>query len=208
MSQAFNNWQISGTYPVTVGGTGVTAKYFPNVSGLINTTGTAPSATSAAGQLDVPGRNILNGQQFEIRASGNFEVGSGGACPNVLIELVANTGTVSSPTYTVIANSGEITAQNLTGTYYDWFVRATVQGSTQSGTLQGSYLFMADGVIENSTPKTLDHTLTGLVFGPTAAQAQSSNQSQTDPVFGLLVRVTFSISEAGNSANMFEFGLY
>ena len=156
----------------------------------------------------MPGRNILNGQQFEIQASGNFEVGSGGACPNVLIELVANTGTVTSPTYTVIASSGEITAQNLTGTYYDWFVKATVQGSTQSGTLQGSYLFMADGVIENSTPKALDHTLTDLVFGPTAAQQQSSNQSQTDPVFGLLVRVTFSVSESGNAANMFQFGLY
>ena len=208
MANAFANWQVSGTYPSTVGGTGVTAKYFPAPSGQINIAGTAPSSTSAAGELSVPGRNILNGQQFTIKATGNFEVGSGGACPNVLIELVANTGTISSPTYTVLASTGEITAQNLTGTFYDWAIEASVNGSTQSGLLQGSYRAIVDGTVVNSTPKALDHTLTGLVFGPTAAQAQSSNQSQTDPVFGLLVRVTFSVSEAGNSANLFEFGLY
>ena len=153
MANAFANWQVSGTYPSTVGGTGVTAKYFPAPSGQINIAGTAPSSTSAAGELSVPGRNILNGQQFTIKATGNFEVGSGGACPNVLIELVANTGTISSPTYTVLASTGEITAQNLTGTFYDWAIEATVNGSTQSGLLQGSYRAIVDGTVGNSTPK-------------------------------------------------------
>lgn len=207
MPTPFNNWPISGTYPVTVGGTGTTAKYFPVPSGQIGITGTAPSSTNAFGQLAVPGGNRLNGQQFEIRATGNFEVGSGGACPNVKIDLVANTGTITSPTYTVIANSGQITAQNLTGTWYDWALTAVVNGSTQSGTLQGRYTFAADGAVQKSNTA-LDNTLTGLVFGPTAAIAQSANQATTDPVFGLLVRVTFSVSEPGNSANMFEFGLY
>lgn len=207
MSQLFNNWQVNGTFPVTVGGTGITAKYFPAPSGLINTIGTAPSATNAAGQLDVPGRNILNGIPFGIVAAGNFEVGAGGACPSVTIEIVANTGTVTSPVYTVIMTSGAITAQNLTGTFYDWFFDAEVQGSTGSGTLQGRYSAVVDGtVVRNNV--TLTNTISGLAFGPTAAQAQSSNQTTTDPVFGLLTRVTFSVSEPGNSANMFQFGLY
>jgi len=174
---------------------------------LINTTGTAPSSTSAAGQLPVPGGNRLNGQQFGIKATGNFEVGSGGACPNVLIELVANTGTITSPTYTVIAGSGQITAQNLTGTFYDWSIDATVNGSTGSGTLQGKYVIVADGTVVKSNTA-LDHTLSGLVWGPTATNVSTPNGLGTDPVFGLLVRVTFSVSESGNSANMYEFGLY
>jgi len=205
MSQPIVNWQVSGPFPVTVGGTGTTAKYFPAPSGLINTTGTAPSSSSAAGQLPVPGGNRLNSQQFTIKATGNFEVGSGGACPNVLLEVVANTGTVSSPTYTVLANSGEITAQNLTGTFYDWAFELNCNGSNGSGTLQGSYRCIVDGTVVNSTPKALDHTLTGLVFGPTTS---TPNQTGTDPVFGVLVRVTFSVSETGNSANMYEFAIY
>lgn len=207
MAQPFVNYQINGTFPVTVGGTGTSAKYFPAPSGLINTTGTAPSATSAAGQLPVPGRNILNGQTFKIKAAGNFEVGSGGACPGVTIEVVANTGTITSPSYTVIGTSGSITAQNLTGTFYDWYFDFDVQGSTGSGTLQGRYSAVIDTtVVRNNV--TLTNTLSGLSFGPTASQAQSSNQTTTDPVFGLLVRVTFSVSESGNSANLFEFGCY
>ena len=208
MPQPINNWQISGQFPVTVGGTGLTAKYFPAPSGQIGVTGTAPSSSNAAGQLAVPGGNRLNGQQFTIQATGNYEVGSGGACPNVTIDLVANTGTIASPSYTVLGSSGAVTAQNLTGTFYDWSIRAAVNGSTGSGLLQGIYTAVVDGVIENSTPKALDHTLTGLVFGVTATTQSTPNGLGTDPVFGLLVRVTFSVSESGNSANMFEFAIY
>ena len=206
MAQPFNNWQVSGQYPSTVGGTGTAAKYFPVPSGLIGISGTAPSATSAVGQLAVEGRHILNGQTFEIRAGGNFEVGSGGACPGVTIDVVANTGTVLVPVYTVLGTTGAITAQNLTGTFYDWFFKFNVQGSNGSGTLQGTYLAVVDGSIVNSTTKVLDHTLSGLIWGPTVPSAP--NQNQTDPVFGLLVRATFSVSEPGNSANLYEFGLY
>src|SRR5215472_12462330 len=126
---AIANWLINGANPVTVGGTGTTAKYFPAPSGNFTAgASVAPSSTNATGQLPVPGGNRVNGTTFNIRAAGNFEVGSGGACPNVTIEIVANTGTVLSPTYTVIMTSGAITAQNLTGTFYDWYFDADVQG--------------------------------------------------------------------------------
>lgn len=206
MSQPIANWQITGINPSSVGGTGTTAKYFPAPSGQINVTGTAPSSTSAAGQLAVPGGNRLNGQTFKIKAAGNFEVGSGGACPNVLIEVVANTGTITSPTYTVIMTSGQITAQNLTGTFYDWYFDADVSGSNGSGLLQGRYSCVADAtVLRNNV--TLTNTLSGLVFGPTNNQ-NAPNALGTDPVFGLLTRVTFSVSEPGNNANMYEFAIY
>lgn len=205
--QPFDNWQIDGIHPSTVGGTGTTAKYFPAPSGQISITGTAPSSTSAAGQLNVPGRNILNGQTFKIKAAGNYEVGSGGACPSVTVEVVANTGTVLSPSYTIIMTSGAVTAQNLTGTFYDWQFNADVMGSTGSGTLTGRYSAVMDNTLVRDNVL-LTNALSGLVFGPTAAQSQSSNQTTTDPVFGLLVRVTFSVSEPGNAANMYEFGLY
>lgn len=157
--------------------------------------------------MAVPGRNILNGIPFEIVAAGNFEVGSGGACPNVLIEVVANTGTVTSPTYTVIMTSGQITAQSLTGTFYDWYFDAIVQGSNGSGTLQGAYTSVIDGtVVRNNVA--LTNTISGISFGPTPTQQQGSNIATTDPAFGLLVRVTFSVSEPGNAANMYEFAIF
>jgi hypothetical protein len=159
------------------------------------------------GQLAVPGRNELNGCAFNIRAAGNFEVGSGGACPNVTIDVVANTGTISSPTYTVIMTSGAITAQNLTGTFYDWFFDGEVQGTTGSGTLQGAYDCVVDTTLVKNH-QALTNTLTGLVWGPTATQQQGANIATTDPVFGLLVRVTFSVSEPGNAANLYQFELY
>src|ERR1035437_5635154 len=101
MSSPFNNWQVSGQYPSTIGGTGIGRKFFPAPSNQIGVVGVAPSATSSAGQLNIEGRNILNGYPFAIKAAGNFEVGSGGACPNVLIEVVANTaGLGATPSFT------------------------------------------------------------------------------------------------------------
>ncbi len=205
--QTVNNFQINGSSPVSVGGTGVAAKYFPAPSGQINVTGTAPSATNAAGQLAVYGGNRLNGTPFRIIAAGNYEVGSGGACPNVLIEIIANTGSITTPTYTVLCSSGQLTPQNLTGVFYPWYFEATVQGDTQSGLLQGRYSMVADAIVEKNNV-TLDNTLSKLVFGPTPLvnpNAPTPNATGSDPVFGLLVRVTYSVSEVGNAANMFNF---
>ena len=199
MSSPFNNWQVSGQYPSTIGGTGIGRKFFPAPSNQIGVVGVAPSATSSAGQLNIEGRNILNGYPFAIKAAGNFEVGSGGACPNVLIEVVANTaGLGATPSFTTLMSSGTITAQNLTGTWYDWFFEGKVVGTTQSGTLTGVYTGVVDGNLVRDNVL-IDHNLSGLVFG------SSSPATSTDPVFGLLVCVTFSVSETGNSANLYQF---
>ena len=192
MSWTINNYSITGANPSTVGGTGTGTKFFPNLPGpSIGVANTTPSSTSGVGQLDVPGSNRLNGIVFHALASGNFEVGAGGACPSVTITVSANTGTKQSPSYTVLATTGAITAQNLDGVFYPWYVDDTLEGDTLSGVVQGSFSSQTDGVAVSGT--TLTHNLSGINF------------STQEPAFGLVVGVQFSVSEPGNSANMYQF---
>lgn len=191
----FANFQVNGANPSTVGGTGTAAKYFTAPSrNFTSGVSTTPSSSSAVGQLSVPGNGELNGQTFFVTASGDFEVGSGGACPSVTIDIQANTGTLTSPTYTTIITSGAITAQNLTGTLYSWFLEGQMSGTTASGILSG----IQYGSIDNTARAqiALTSALSGLNFG------------SSSPVFGLVARVTFSVSEAGNLANLYQFNLH
>lgn len=190
----FANFQVGPANPSTVGGTGTGAKYFTAPSNNFTSgVSTAPSSSSAVGQLLVPGNGELEGQPFLITAAGDFEVGSGGACPNVTIDIQANTGTAASPTYTTIITSGAITAQNLTGTFYSWFLQGRVVGTSASGILSG----LQYGSIDNTARAqiALTSALSGLNF------------SSTSPAFGLVARITFSVSESGNSANLYHFTL-
>ncbi len=199
MSSVTSQWNINGSSPTTVGGTGTTAKYFASPSGNF-TSGVAPiagpSSTSGFGALPIRGDNQLNGQQFSIVAAGNFEVGPGGACPSVTIEMVANTGTITSPTWTVIATTGAITAQTNLNTFYPWQLEATLNGDTQSGTISGYQISVVDNTLQS--PAALSSVLSKLNFAGSAIYPGA-------PVFAVAIRVTFSVSEPGNSANMFEF---
>lgn len=189
------NWQITGVNPVTVGGTGTAPKYFTVPSGNFTAgPATTPNAANATGQLAVPGSNQLNGQRFKIVACGDFEVGTGGACPNVTIDIVANIGTLVAPIYTVLATTGAIVAQTAVGIFYPWYIVADVIGTTAAGTLGGTQAANVDNTVVAAAA--LTHTLSGLNF------------SGVSPVFGLAVRTTFSVSESGNSANMYQFGIY
>ena len=162
---------------------------------------TLPNYLNAQGQINIPSKGaVLNGRPFEIDLVGNFEVGSGGACPSVLIEVVANTGTISTPNYTVIANSNAMTLQNLTGVLYPFSFKIQASGDTGSGLLQGRYSFIGDAVVSKNNVA-LVNTLSGLNFGSNSGVNVAANA----PVFGLLCRVTFSVSAAGNAANLFTF---
>ncbi len=194
-----NQWNINGSSPVTVGGTGTAAKYFTQPSGNFTAgASTTPSSTNATGQLAVRGDNELNGQQFMILAAGNFEVGPGGACPAVTIDMVANTGTLISPTYTVIASTGAVTVQTNVGVFYPWQIEATVNGDTQSGILSGYQVSVVDNSVKAGGVNALASTLSGLNFFGNVIFPGA-------PVFGVVMRVTFSVSEPGNAANMFQF---
>ena len=200
----FNNWAINGANPVTTGGLGITPKYFVQPSGNF-TSGPAntPNANNATGQLAIHGDNTLNGQRFLVEASGNYEVGSGGACPSVRFDLQANTGTLIAPIYTTIATSGLVTAQSNTNQFYPWAMAVTITGDTQSGTISGTQTWVLDNTV-SANNGALTAVLAGLNFNPTQ-NVPAVNGQPNAPVFGLVMRVTFSVSEPGNSANMFMF---
>jgi hypothetical protein len=147
--------------------------------------------SSAVGQLEVPGSNRLNGQLFHVQAYGNFEVGAGGACPAVTLSLFANTGTRTAPITTRLAVSTPYTAATeLNATFYPFTMDVSLMGDTMSGVVQGTYLFQIDG----------GATQTG-----TTVLLSGVNFSTTEPAFGLVMAITFSVSEPGNSSNLFAF---
>lgn len=180
---------VNGLNPSTVGGIGTAAKYFPALFGGFNTLSVAPSATSAAGQLVVPGNNVLNGQLFDVLVAGNLIAGSAAGSESVTVDLVANVGTVSTPSYTVIGSTGAY-APPVDGVEHSFAIKAELYGDTLSGIVGGEYVSMIDGLKQNSSPK--DATaLTGINMGSSAP-------------FGLAVRVTFSVSNANNAAKLYQ----
>jgi hypothetical protein len=202
-----NQWQINGANPVTVGGTGITAKYFTQPSGnFTQGPSTTPNSTNATGQLAVRADNQLNGQQFHVIAAGNFEVGAGGACPSFTLEMVANTGTPTSPTYTVIASSTAITVQANLGVFYPWQMEAYINGDTLSGTINGHYDYTIDNTYTSN--QALKSVLSGLNFFSGGGSTTPPVVGVGLPVFGIVMRVTFGVSEPGNSANMYQFQIF
>jgi hypothetical protein len=184
------DFQVSPLFPSIVGGTGTTAKYFPRALGAsIGVQSVAPSSTNAAGQLSVPGNSILNGQLFEVLVGASFGNDSGDPSGTVKLELVANTGTLTTPSYTVLAST---TAQVPSTQPVDAAFKVTLFGTSASGIVQGSYLALMNGAINNTTPKALDNNLSGIKF------------SNGVP-FGLVVRATFGTSDATNTASLYQF---
>lgn len=193
MAQVNTNYAVNGAFPSVVGGTGTAIKYFPNVPGpSIGVASTTPSSASAKGQLNVPGANTLNGQRFTVNVTGNISIDPTISCPSVTIALYANTGTVTSPSYTAIATTGSVVAGNFDNE--DFALSVTLFGTTASGVVQGSQQAFFNAALVNSTPKALQANLSGINFG---------NQIP----FGLVVGVTFSVSGANNTANLYQFVL-
>ena len=199
MAQAIVNYSINGANPSTVGGTGTSIKYFPNLPGpSIGVANVTPSATSAAGQMLVPGSNRLNGQPFHVCASGNFEVGAGGGSATVTIALRANTGTVTTPVYTTIATSTAYAAEALDGVFYPFDFDVKIQGDSQSALIQGQQTVLIDNSVNVAAT-----ALTSSLFGLLPATGAFAGE----PPFGLVLGITFGTSEVGNSANLFAFSI-
>lgn len=200
------DYQINGLNPVAVGGTGTTVKYFPRLlsasaSPLLGTAPSTPSATNPAGMLVVPANNELNGQNFTVTAVGNYLMGASAGSETVTLSLYAVTGTLASPTYTAIATTGAITpTPNVDGIQHSWMLKATLYGDTLSGIVGGSYSAFDNGVLQNTTPKQttaisgIDLNVGNVSLGIGVA-------------FGLVVGVTFSVSNASNAAKMYQFNL-
>jgi hypothetical protein len=192
--QVVTNFLVNGLTATTVGGTGTSVKYFPNIPGSsIGVANTTPSSSSARGQLSVPGNSALNGQDFEVVVIGAVNTDSAIACPTVTVALYANTGTVASPSYTAIATTGGITGASLSLNDEPFAIRARLSGDSASGIVGGFYTAMYNGVLVNSTQK--------------ATTLLSSINFANDVPFGLVVGVTFSVSGANNLATLYQFSL-
>ncbi len=189
-----NDFQVNGLFPSIVGGTGVGApvKYFPRLLGAsIGVQSVAPSAASAAGQLVVPGNYELNGQWFDVLAAGYILAGNSDSSTNVEVALYAQTSTtLTSPTYYKIATTGAV-AMPYSNTYYSWGLKVQLIGETLSGVVRG----LQKSVVGSATWSS-EATLT--------ANLSSVNFGSATP-FGLVVGVTFTQSDAKNSAGLLQF---
>ena len=186
-----NDFLVNGLNPSTVGGSGTTVKYFPRLLGSsIGVESGAPSASSAAGQLVVNGNNALNGQWFNVLVGVGITGGAADSSVTAKVSLYANTAALgAAPSYTEIATTGLFT-QPLELTEYEVGLKVSLFGTTGSGIVRG----IQSGVYgaNNLAAAALTNNLSGINFGSQAP-------------FGLVVGVTFSSSDASNSAKLYQF---
>ena len=186
-----NDFLVNGLNPSTVGGSGTTVKYFPRLLGSsIGVESVAPSASSAAGQLVVNGNNALNGQWFNVLVGVGITGGAADSSVTAKVSLYANTAALgAAPSYTEIATTGLFT-QPLELTEYEVGLKVSLFGTTGSGIVRG----IQSGVYgaNNLAAGALTNNLSGINFGSQAP-------------FGLVVGVTFSSSDASNSAKLYQF---
>ncbi|SRR6266480_1377381 len=200
------DFQVNGLNPSTVGGVGTAAKYFPRVLGTsIGNFSAAPSATSAAGQLVVPAFGELQGQKFRVIAAGDVLPFTGGGTYNV--DIVANTGTVASPTYAVLATTGAITLASATAVNFS--LEANLSGTNNAGATPGKLSGWFWGA-QNDTAIAITQVGATLATIATAAPTGLDFvKGQAVPtagiVVGLVARVTFSVSLAQNFARLYQF---
>ena len=175
-------------------------KYFPFVPGS-----SIGVNSSNNGYLLIPAGNIVNGQRLSIRATGNFAVGDlTGPCPTVTIGLypVTFTGGLSTASIgsTAIVSAVSTTQANINAVY-PWALIVDMAGDSASGLVQTlSGAIVIDGVNTSATAG-LTTGLTKINFAPGTTLPASG---QVAP-FGLVVGVTFSVSEAGNTATLYQF---
>ena len=163
MSFPIQDWGANGGFPSTVGGTGTSVKYFGRnaafAAGATWTSPATPSSTNASGLMVVPGDLKLNGQVLEVVASGAFFPSSAiSSSETVTVALYAVTGTITSPTYTQLASTGAF-APGVDGLWYNFTIRANMQGNNDSGIVGGNYSAVVNNTVANSTPKALDSAL-------------------------------------------------
>lgn len=183
--------QISSSNPATVGGLGTNFKYFPATPGA--SIG-VPSLNN--GYLPIPGNNVYNGRSFTVRAAGNFAVGDVTSAVRINlypVTFVNNWSTASIvpvQIYSLIA----VGLAN-TNTPYPWMLRIDLCGDTGSGLVQAQAAFgLMDGQT-GGTPSSIVSGLSGINFGSSIP-------------YGLAIGVAFSVSNAGNTASCYQFGLF
>jgi hypothetical protein len=203
--QTVSNLLLNGNTPVTVGGTGTTAKFFPPVPGpSINV------ASTKVGYIFPQGNNASNNQKLHVIACGNLTVDPTIACPTFRVELVGSTNyTAAAPTYVSLADStaeqpGEISGDAVAT--QPWSIDSWLQVDGTGGVMQG-YSFIQVGGELDVVPTVgagLSNTFTGISM---SAPINPVGVTGSTAPFALAVRVTFGTSAAGNLASMYQFAL-
>lgn len=167
--------------PPVVNNTGVTTiQIFPAFVNL--------AATTVALSLAVPGSTRFNGKKMLVRAAGFATVG--GTSPT--LNLVLQSGTsLTSGSNTTLATLGSAQAVT-TSASYPWMLEAILEGDSTTGKLQGAFSIILNNVV--SAWAALSNGLTGLNFA-------------TEPVFNLVIGVTFGVANAANTATLTDFSL-
>jgi hypothetical protein len=202
MANVITNLLANGVTGSVVGGSGTAIKYFPSIPGS-----SIGVVSTNNGYLLLPGSNSVNGQRLAVRATGNFAVGDlTGPCPAVTIGLypVTFTGGLSTASIgsTAIISAVSTTQANISAVY-PWALTVDLAGDSASGLVQTlSGAIVIDGVSTSATAG-LTSGLTKINFAPGTTLPASG---QVAP-FGLVVGVTFSVSDTGNTATMFQFDL-
>lgn len=190
-----NDFQVNGLNPSVVSAASSSVQYFPRLLGTsIGVQSVAPSATSAVGQLAVPGSSRLNGQKFTVIAAGTVVSGSGAPSETFTVRLYANTGTLTSPSYTILAASST-NALNPTvdGVVNNWYLQVDLLGDSASGIVGGAQSGNYSGAISPASG-VLTNNLSGINFA-------------SEPPFGLVVGVQFNSANSGNIAKLYQFQL-
>jgi hypothetical protein len=209
MAQPITNLLINGLNPVTVGGTGTAIKYFPYLPGA-----SIGVASTKSGFLMIPGNAEANAQRMEVRAVGNFSIGNNApaASPAVTLALYPvtfpdqiasiansnanqqNTASTAVIGATAIVSQTFAAASDKVGTAQPWSLSAVLAGDSLSGLVQ----LVGGDIVMDGTAGTVT---AGLVSG-----LSGINFSNVVP-FALVIGVTFSVSDAAASANMYQFQL-
>ena len=201
---------VNGQFPSTVGGTGTAIKYFGRnaafAAGATWTSPVTPSSTNANGALIVPADNKLNGQLLEVVASGAFLPGTTiTSSETVKVELYAVTGTLTSPTYTLLADIGASAfAPGVDGIWYNFSFDVLLQGNNDSGIVGGVYTSVVNNTVERNNVA-LQNSLTGIVFGQNGTV--NAVPGALGGPFGLVVGITFSQSGSDNKGKLYEFSI-
>jgi len=221
-------YQVSAAAPSTVGGTGITLKYFfsnpplslwnvgaPGVSTPQQSSqiGQVPSATNAGGQLQIytqsgtpSGVNFVVGGTGEGKLLGQrFRVYMSGVAVNasavgqtVTPIIQLNKGTIASPTYVTLA--GNVASGALVNAQPLGFsVAADLLLDPTSGSISG---FMKYQFQSTSTGTAQSQAAEAAI---TQANGLVLANAQGQAGFGLVCGVTASITDATFSASLYEF---
>jgi hypothetical protein len=194
MSEPFAVGGGVGPYtPSLIGGTGTTAKIFPNL--LANATGLpagfgvgspAASAPYAPAVVTIPGTGQFEQQKISLVAGGYLYVHGTTPTVNFVVQNGTSLTATSNTTVATLTSVQTLTTAN----FYPWSVTLSLQGDANSGVLQVFSATIACNGVSGTATLT---DLTGVNLTTTA--------------LNFVVGITFGVSDALNVGALSQFSL-